>query len=121
MITPNDGKALNQADRTLSLRLLVSSMAVAGLPYGILTHTYVYPGYIAVLLSDVTGRNALIAAAVWEALGLWLLIREALNRKGFSRAFLVRLSAILMIFVMPFLLLAMLGPAALTIRQAFTF
>jgi hypothetical protein len=118
MTAKDAGSTLTRGDeKALVSALVLSSFALAALPYIILAFTLICsPGYLMPFLNDRSGTTALLGLVVWEALGMWYLIRQA--RKGFNGLFLLKLIAVAVIFVLPLILATMLGPSLLTVIRA---
>ncbi|PWT99441.1 MAG: hypothetical protein C5B53_05370 [Candidatus Melainabacteria bacterium] len=119
MNNPKDNKVLNQSDsRSLSSMLVLVALIVGALPYIIFAFTFLCaPTYFLPFLNDPVGRLVLIGLAIWELLGIVLLVKAA--SQGFSPIFLAKWSTILLVFIMPLIFAEMIGPAVITITHAF--
>src|SRR5262249_2440223 len=112
-------KALSQSDQQAIIPMLVLAVVVIGvLPYLCLIMTWICaPNYLLPFFNHATGRLILLGLIGWEFLGLWLLVREA--RRGFSAILILKSIIAIVVFVLPLMALPIVGPALVTIIQAF--
>ncbi len=93
--------------------LIVTCMIAAQLFLFVGTWAY-SPGYIEPFAKNPLGAGVLIATVLWQAFGIWFALRPAEPAKAQKKWYLVQSFCIAPSFLVP-----LLGPATITIIQAF--
>ncbi len=73
------------------------------------------PGYLMPFLSSKVGLTLVVVSFIWQAAGFWLV----LSHKSTTGMLVFKCVLVTFLCVLPFILIPMLGPAAITIMQAF--